>query len=225
LTATLVPDSLSRMTDRRGIVLFGDVADSRADAPRATAWLRTLSVDLDRRYGDSKLARFAFTQGDELQGLLSRDADATLAVLHAALHPHGMRMRWVAVAGEVQAGRGPATERTGPAFIAARELVGVARRRREGFLVRVGDAATDALLEDVAPTLAVLLAELTMRQRVIARLLLVDGLRQTEVAKQLAISRPTVSVAAERARIREIGRLADAVRTLVGRGPGAGGAD
>src|SRR3954452_9915239 len=206
------------MTDRSAIVIFGDVADSRADAPRATAWLRTLSVELDRRYGDGRLARFAFTQGDELQGLVRRTADPTLAVLHAALHPHGMRMRWVAVAGAVEAGSGPATERTGPAFIAARDLVGAARRQRDGLLVRVGEPATDALLDDVAPTLAVLLAELTTTQRAVARLLLVDGLKQAEAAKRLSVSRPTVSVAAERARVREIARLADAVRGLVAGG-------
>ncbi|MFL5679114.1 MAG: sigma factor-like helix-turn-helix DNA-binding protein [Chloroflexota bacterium] len=206
------------MTDRSAIVLFGDVADSRADAPRATAWLRTLSVELDRRYADARLARFAFTQGDELQGLVRRTADPTLAVLHAALHPHGMRMRWVAVAGAVEAGSGPATERTGPAFIAARDLVAAARRQRDGFLVRVGEPATDALLDDIAPTLAVLLGELTTTQRAVARLLLVDGLKQAEAAKRLAVSRPTVSVAAERARVREIARLVDAVRLLLGVG-------
>ncbi|HKG57701.1 MAG TPA: hypothetical protein VKA85_10680, partial [Candidatus Limnocylindrales bacterium] len=149
------------MTNRAAIVLFGDVADSRADAPRATAWLRTLSVDLDRRFGEERLARFAFTQGDEIQGLLRRSADPTIAVLHAALHPHGMRMRWVAVAGAIEAGRGPATERTGAAFIAARDLLAVARRRRDDFVIRVGDAAVDALLDDLAPTLAVLLGDLT----------------------------------------------------------------
>src|SRR5438270_7747752 len=105
------------MTDRSGLVLFGDVADSRVDAARATAWLRTLSRDLDRHYGRDRLAPFGFTQGDEIQGLLAIDADPTAAVLRAALHPQAMAMRWVIVAGRVEPGRGPATQRTGRAFV------------------------------------------------------------------------------------------------------------
>lgn len=206
------------MTDRTGLVLFGDVADSRVDARRAAAWLRTLTIELDRHYGPQRLAPFGFTQGDEIQGLLRPAADPTAAVLWAALHPHAMAMRWVVVAGPVEPGRGPATQRTGRAFVEARELVGRARRQREGLLVRSGEPASDALLDDVAPTLAVLLSDLTPRQRTVARLLLVDGLRQADAAKRLEVSRPTISVAADRARVREIGRLAHAVATLLGHG-------
>jgi DNA-binding CsgD family transcriptional regulator len=212
------------MKDRRGLVLFGDVADSRVDAARATAWLRTLSRELDRHYGGDRLAPFGFTQGDEIQGLLAADADPTAAVLRAALHPHTMTMRWVIVAGRVEVGRGPATQRTGRAFIQARELAAVARKRRQELLVRSGDATTDALLDGVAPALAALLAGLTARQRAIARLVLVDGLRQSDAAQQLRVSRPTVSVAVERARIREIEGLVRVVRTLLAQGAAAGAA-
>jgi DNA-binding CsgD family transcriptional regulator len=206
------------MPDRRGIVLFGDVADSRVESARASAWLRTLSLELDREYGPQRIAPFGFTQGDELQGVLATDADPTRAVLRAALHPHAMSMRWVIVAGPVDAGRGPATQRTGRAFIEARTLLEQARRRRDGLLVRSGDPGADGLLDDVAPTLASLLADLTPRQRTVARLLLVDGLRQADAAKRLSVSRPTVSVAVERAHVREIDRLGHAVRTLMAAG-------
>lgn len=209
------------MTDRRAIVLFGDVADSRVDASRATAWLRTLSRDLDRHYARERLAPFGFTQGDEVQGLLDVTADPTAAVLRAALHPHAMPMRWVVVAGRVEAGRGPATQRTGGAFIDARELVAEARKRRQDLLLRSGDRATDELLDDVAPGLAALLAELTGRQRTIAQLILVDGLRQSDAAQLLGVSRPTVSVAVERAHLREIAALARALRRLVAAGVSA----
>src|SRR3954447_26499975 len=173
------------MTDRRGIVLFGDVADSRVDASRATAWLRTLSRDLDRHYANERLAPFGFTQGDEIQGLLTVTADPMVAVLRAALHPHAMSMRWVIVAGRIQAGRGPATQRTGPAFLEARELVAEAKKRRQDLLVRSGDPATDELLDDVAPALAALLGGLTDRQRAIAQLILVDAMRQSDAAQLL----------------------------------------
>jgi DNA-binding CsgD family transcriptional regulator len=224
LTANTLPVSLSRMTDRSGLVLFGDVTDSRVEAARATAWLRMLSRDLDRHYAADRLAPFGFTQGDEIQGLLTLRADPTAAVLRGALHPHAMPMRWVIVAGRVEPGRGPATQRTGRAFIVARELAAVARKRRQELLVRSGDPATDELLDDVAPALAALLAGLTGRQRTIAQLVLVDGLRQSDAAQLLGVSRPTVSVAVERARIREIDGLARAVRRLVAQGIAAAAA-
>ena len=53
---------------------------------------------------------------------------------------------------------------------------------------------------------AELLDDLTDRQRVIARLILVEGLRRSEAAERLGVSRATVSVAADRAHVRSIGR-------------------
>ena len=203
------------MNSRSGIVLFGDVATSRRDAARSSRWLRDLVVDFDRVYGRDKLARFGFTQGDELQGLLSPDADPIMAVLRAALRPDALQMRWAVSRSQIDPGSGPATERTGAAFLAAREAIVRAKTQRDGLIVVTGDAATDTLLGNVAPLFAILLDELTDRQREIARLVLVEGLRQSEVAERLNIKRPTVSVAYERARIREIGRLRNALLALL----------
>jgi RNA polymerase sigma factor (sigma-70 family) len=197
-------------------VLFGDVVRSRVDAPAGTAWLRELVEELDRVYPPgAREAPFAFTQGDELQGLLSIDADPFAAVLRATLHERALPMRWVIVAGAVEPGRGPATERTGPAFLTARRLLERARARRDGLAVHTGDARSDDLLVELAPLLADLLADLTERQRAIARLMLVDGLRQSEVAERLEVSRATISVMAERARIRRIEGLLNVVRRIV----------
>jgi DNA-binding NarL/FixJ family response regulator len=77
-----------------------------------------------------------------------------------------------------------------------------------------GDPRTDALLDRLAPLLAELLDDLTERQVVIGRLLVIDGLRQSEVADRLHVTRATVSVAADRAHIRSITRLVDALREL-----------
>ena len=58
-----------------GIVLFGDVVESRDDPQASSAWLRTLSRALEERYPPAAwLAGFGFTQGDELQGLLAPSA-------------------------------------------------------------------------------------------------------------------------------------------------------
>src|SRR5919108_313078 len=99
---------------RAGIVLFGDVVASRA-LPRATTWLRALRSQLDDAYGTARLAPFEFTQGDELQGLLVPHADPFEAVLRAGLDPDRLAMRWVIAMGGIDAGRGPATQRTGDA--------------------------------------------------------------------------------------------------------------
>lgn len=205
------------------IVLFGDVIESRKAAGRAAAWLRTLSADLDEAFAPVRLARFGFTQGDEIQGLLRVDADPFAAVVRAQLHPDAPRMRWVAVAGEVDPGRGPATQRTGAAFLAARDLLERARARRDDLLAQAGDERADRLLDNLAPLLAVLLRELSPRQRAAARLMLVDGLRQADVADRLGVSRATVSVLVDRARIREIGRLHAALAMILRDGLAARG--
>ncbi len=201
-----------------GLVLFGDVIRSRRDGPAATGWLRTLAADLMATYASTdRLAAFEFTQGDELQGLLAPDADPLVAILRATLHPAARPMRWVVVAGGVDPGRGPATQRSGPAFITARERLAEANARRERVAIVSGDAATDELLGGLGPLLGELLADLTKRQREIGWLLLVEGLRRADAAERLGVSRATVSVAAERAHLRSIGELARVIRTLLAR--------
>lgn len=198
-----------------GIVVFGDVVASRRAATDTADWLRTLCADLDDRYAADRLAAFAFTQGDELQGLLRPTADPFTAVLTAGLHPDRQGMRWTIAVGPIAPGRGPATERSGPAFVAARQRLGQAKAARDGLAIVTSEDETDRLFDDLAPLLAALIDELTPRQRTIARLLLVDGLRQAEVAAQLGVSRATVSVVAGRGKVREIGRLVRALRTLL----------
>jgi hypothetical protein len=200
------------------IVVFGDVVRSRAQAGRATAWLRSLCGSLNTAFESERAAPWDFTQGDELQGLLAPSANPIDAVLRAALDSGGLSMRWVIAAGMVDPGRGPATQRTGPAFLAARQAVAEARARREGLAIVTGDPETDVILRDIAPVLPVLLADLSARQRVVARRLLIDGRRQAEVADELGVSRPTVSVLAERGRVRSIGGLARGLEALLAEG-------
>jgi predicted DNA-binding protein (UPF0251 family) len=195
------------------IVLFGDVVDSRRDAG-ATAFLRALRDDLDAAYAAERLAPVGFTQGDEIQLLLAPGADPFRGVVRAALHPDARALRWAVVAGEVDRGAGPATERNGPAFRAARDLLERAKTRREGMAAITGDPGADSLLADLTPLLPALLAELTVRQREITRLLLVDGLRRSEAAERLRVSRATVSVIADRARARHLARLSAALATI-----------
>jgi hypothetical protein len=202
------------MTDfQPGIVLFGDVVGSRRD-PGSTAFLRSLREELDAAFANDRLAPAGFTQGDELQLLLRPDADPFPAVLRAGLHPDARELRWAIVAGLVEPGSGPATERSGPAFLDAREAVERARTRREGMVARTGDPATDALLADLGPLLPALLGELTARQREVGRLVLVERLRLADAAERLRVSRATVSVIASRGHVRHLGRLASSLATL-----------
>lgn len=194
-------------------VLFGDVVDSRRD-PGASAYLRGLRDELDTAYAGRHLAQPGFTQGDEIQLLLAPGADPFEVVVRAALHPGARDLRWAVVAGEVEPGSGPATERSGPAFHAARDLLERAKSRREGLLATTGDAGTDGLLADLGPLLPALLADLTVRQREVGRLLLVEEIRRADAAERLRVSRATVSVIADRGHIRHVGRLAAALATI-----------
>jgi DNA-binding CsgD family transcriptional regulator len=203
-------------------VLFGDVVDSRRDPTASTAWLRTLAAELEDAYpGPERMAEFEFTQGDELQGLLVPGVDPLRAVLRAWLHPDRRPMRWIVVAGEVDPGRGPATQRTGDAFLRARARAEESATRRDGLLMSSGDTDTDEILDDLTPLLAELLGDLTDRQRTVARLVLVTGLRRSEAAERLGVSRATISVAAERAHLRSIGRLAKRLGALFAMGAAA----
>jgi RNA polymerase sigma factor (sigma-70 family) len=201
-------------------VLFADVVASRRDPSGSAARLRHLASDLDAAYGPDRLAPFGFTQGDELQGLLRREADPLEAVLRAALAP-GMRpMRWVVVRGAVDPGEGPATQRSGRAFLDARRTIEQARAAHERLVIVGGEPSADELLADLAPVLADLLDGLTPRQRDVARLALVDGLRQAAVAEKLGVRRATVSVSFARARIHSMSRLASAIRRALGQAGG-----
>jgi len=170
-------------------------------------------------YGTRRLAAFEFTQGDEIQGLLHPSADPFQAVLESTLLPHdgrdaAPRMRWVAVFGAVDAGRGPATHRTGDAFLRARSLLQQARDEQDGLLCQTGDSPADAVLAGTSPVMAAIIERMTDRQRQIARLSLVDGLRQWEIADRLDVTRPTVSVSYARADVRNLARLTGAVRLV-----------
>ena len=200
----------------RGVVLFGDVVESRDDPAASSAWLRILCRILEDRYSPAdRLAGFGFTQGDELQGLLVSSADPFLAVLIGSLHEQARPMRWVVAAGDIAPGSGPATERSGPAFLAAREALQTAKARRDRLMVSTGEPGADRLLDGLAPILGEMLADLTTRQRRVAWLVLVENLRQAEVADRLGVSRATISVAHARGHIRSIARLVAALRAIV----------
>src|SRR5207244_3531420 len=202
-------------TWERGIVLFGDVVESRDDPEAASAWLRTLCALLEGIYAPAdRLALFGFTQGDEIQGLLALSADPFAAILVGSLHEQALPMRWSVAAGAIAPGRGPATERSGPAFLLAREELATAKARRDPVHVSTGEAGADRLLDGLAPILGEMLADLTVRQRRVAWLMLVEDLRQAEVAERLRVSRATVSVAHARGHIRSIGRLLAALRAI-----------
>ncbi len=207
------------MTVGTGIVLFGDVVSSRAAPGRATRWLQSLSHTLDDDYGPGRLASFEFTQGDEIQGLLRPGADPFHAVLSSALRPTAghdaaPRMRWVMVYGDVDDGSGPATHRTGAAFVRARDVLDAARDERDLLRCESGDPVMDAYLDGTAPVLAAIIERMTDRQRQVARLAILEGLRRSEIADRLEVTRPTISVSYARGDVRNLERLITVVRAM-----------
>jgi hypothetical protein len=201
----------------QALVIFGDVIHSRRDPAGSSAWLRALCADLQTAAGRWAIAPFGFTQGDELQGLLQPGADPLGLVLRAALADDARPMRWAIALGLVEAGRGPATQRTGTVFVAARAALDETRRQRTSLRIVTGVPAVDGLLDDLAPVLGSALEQLSPTQRRVARLILVEGLRRSEVADRLAVSRATVSVAANRGGVPSLERLSRAIRTLIER--------
>lgn len=201
------------MEESAALVIFGDAIGSRKARVETAAWMRDMVSELDEAYGDVRLAPFGFAQGDEVQGLLAPEADPLVAILQTALNPNARPIRWVCLWGLVDPGDGPATERTGSAFLAARQAIQVARASRERIVIRTGYGAADELLDGMTPALADLLDGLTKHQRLVARMSLLEGLRQADVAERLGIRRATVSVAVGRARVHSIGRLAGAIRS------------
>ena len=210
------------MQGSSGLVLFGDVVGSRYDSVVSTTFLRELVKNLDEAYAGSMLAPFGFTQGDEVQGLLVPDADPIAAVLLAAFSPHHRHIRWVAVRGSIDVDPGasdaPATQRSGSAFVAARKAIAVARSGHDRLVIVTGESGVDELLADLCPALSDLLEGLTARQRLVARLALIDDLRQSEVADRLNVRRATISVSFSRARIRSLQRLVAGIRRVYSSG-------
>jgi DNA-directed RNA polymerase specialized sigma24 family protein len=209
------------VTDTLGICIFGDVVGSRTRPTAATAWLERLRDHLETTCPD-RLAPFEFTQGDEIQGLLPIDADPLTPVLDAMLRRRDRsdapQMRWVIASGRIDPGEGPATRRTGEAFLTARALITEAHRDGDGLRCATGDVHADGLLDAVAPVLASLIDRMTDRQREVLRLQAIEQMRQEAIAERLGISQPAISGLLARAGARDVARLTDAVRTLLGDG-------
>lgn len=205
------------MNSSPAIVVFGDVIHSRLDPAGSSAWLRALCAELQAAHAAEALAAFGFTQGDELQGLLRPSADPIGVVLRAALAEGARPMRWAIAVGAVEPGRGPATERTGQAFVVARAALEETRRQHSSLRIVTGVPTVDVLLDDLAPVLGGALENLTPTQRRVAGLILVEGLRRSEVADRLQVSRATVSVAASRGGVPSLERLSRVIRNLLER--------
>ena len=189
---------------------------SRRDSAGSTAWLRDLAAELNDAYAASRLADFGFTQGDEIQGLLAADADPLVAVLHAALGGSARPIRWVCIWGGVDPAPpdDPATQHTGSAFLRARAAIEEARVGHDRLVIRTGRPDADALLGGMTPALMELLDDLTPTQRVVARLAIIEGLRQSEVAEKLNVRRATISVSFARSKIAPLQRLIGAIRLV-----------
>ena len=132
----------------------------------------------------------------EVRGSVDAD-DPFVALLDAWLDPTMPAARWAVVVGVDED---------------VRAALDVAAARRELLIVRTGSEDADALLADLGPVLGRLIDDLTSSQRRLARLRLIDGVRQADAAEVLGISRASVSVANGRARIHEIDLQLRAVR-------------
>lgn len=202
------------MPAQRAIAIVGDDIEDRDGTALDPRRLPPIARLLDAAYPDARMAGFS-TSPSRLVGILVPDADPLIAVLLVGLLDGHPRVRWSIVEGELATGRSRAPGRAAALLRQAAEGVVAARARRDRLVIWTGVPGADHLLEALGPLLAELLDELTDRQRSVARMLLVDGLRQADVADVLAVSRATISVMVARGRIRSIDRLAGAVRSVL----------
>ena len=186
------------------LALCADVADLRSRPERADAFLARLPAVLGAAAGRGLLRPFAAVRGGEIEGALSPSSDPFRPIVAAALEPGSPALRWAVVADERESAK----------TRAAAELT-LLRARGERMVVITGDPGADALLADLAPLLGALVADMTPRQRDIARRILVEGRRQAAVAAELGVSRATISVAVARGRLRDLDRAIHGLHGIV----------
>jgi DNA-binding CsgD family transcriptional regulator len=182
--------------------------------PLEAVRLATLCADLNRAFAGGVLVPFELDAG-RLVGVLDPGVDALRAVLVASVGGGPVRVRWGIAQGALEAGGGDLADRARTPIAAADEAIGVGRARRDHLIVRTAVEGADRLLDGIAPLLVDLLDDLSDRQRIVARLILLDGLRQADVADELEVSRATVSVMVGRGRIRAVDRLGGAIRAVM----------
>lgn len=201
-----------------GIALLGEAVGPRRDPRSSRGWLARLGHELDDDYGDERMLPFAAAGGVELRGLLRVTADPLAAVLRGALGPEARRMRWAIALGGGEPGESLMDEVSGEAFDLARGALERGRRQHDALMLVTSDPAADGLLEALGPVLGDMLARLTTRQRTVARLMLVEGRRQAEVAEELGVSCATISVNVARSRLRSMARLVAATNAIFASG-------
>ncbi len=139
-------------------------------------------------------------------------------MLASRLDRAGVPVRW-----GIGAGRDDSSAATHAAL-----ALGCAHERGIEVGFATGDPWRDGLLADLGLALGALLDDLTPWQAEIARLVLVAGARQAEVAAALGVSRATVSVAVARGRLPAIAGVRRAIEALLvgplAAGPGRAGA-
>ncbi len=202
-----------------GTVLFGDVVDSRRD-PELDA-VATIAVRGARGGVPARAAPRRRSRSPRATSSRACSPRAPTRSAPSSSRPCGPTRA-------TSAGRSsPATSIPAPAppssAPAARSSSPASRspgRRahRDGLVALTGDPEADERLADLGPLLAALLADLTPRQREVARLIVVDELRRSEVADHLGVSRATVSVIADRARVRHLPGLARTLASIFAEG-------
>lgn len=180
------------MEETSGLVLLAEVVGARPIPGSVEERLAALAAELNDACREQLAAEFVVTEVGRLRATLRPDADALGPILRTALAPHAPRLRWSI----------------------AREAPDGPPRDRERLVFATGRQERDALLNDMAPALVDMLDGLTPTQREVARMAIVEGLRQSEVAERVGKRRATVSVSFGRAKVVPIERLVAAMRRI-----------
>ncbi|HVE72218.1 MAG TPA: SatD family protein [Thermoanaerobaculia bacterium] len=183
--------------ERPWIAVIGDMVESRALSARDRAaaqheFARLISL-LNSRFRRSIASRFVVTLGDEFQALLSGTHIIPDIVWTIESEYHEREVRLGFGLGALHTPMQPvALNIDGPVLHHARSAIAVARKRRILGGVFDGFGIHDTVLNGFAMLLRHSRQQMTERQRtVIAHLR--EGLPQTQIAKELEITKQAVS--------------------------------
>lgn len=186
------------------IAVIGDLVQSRQLAGRGDVQnqLKSVLADLNETYREELASRFTITLGDEFQGLLKAPQQLLRILFEIKYRLYPVRVRFGVGFGEITTEIDPSQSlgADGPAYHAARSMIGEVKREEKGKRAR----ATDILLGRpvMDEVLTAVNAGLTLmhfmeegwtdKQRENIRDSLLKGLNQSEIAEQRGLYQSTI---------------------------------
>lgn len=187
------------------LAVIGDIKDSRHLVDRKEVQIRLKKIldEINDIYEEDISSRFLITLGDEFQGLLNRGDNVIqiISVIEQKMYP--VKLRFGVGIGKITTDiiAEAAIGADGPGYYEARNAIeylkeNEKRKKRAESNIRVGIAESDCLqtlmLNTILSLMSVIKESWSERQREIIYDILEHGDGQSDVARRLGVSQPTV---------------------------------